>query len=125
MLEGFTASDFGREVTANCIREHFIGLPPTTKLVILFGLGNNSGDGYEGQYRGEYVESCYELFRAALPGDWRRPNNVSYLNGDVSFVHVEHFAPVMKNHRKNWLDDSHPRSNLARAARQVITNRLL
>ena len=82
MLDKFVSTSFGREVAQNCAANFLTDLPGSTKLVIMFGLGSNMS----------YVPEARMLISAARPGAWRTVNEVAYTDGQVTFVHVEHFA---------------------------------
>jgi hypothetical protein len=82
MLDKFVATDFGREVSRNCATRFLSGLPATTRLVVMFGLGS----------RGKYVREARRLFELARPDAWRDVNEVAYSDDKITVVHVEHFA---------------------------------
>jgi hypothetical protein len=97
MLDKFVAAPFGQEVAGRCSARFLGDLPPATRLVLMFGLGTN----------GNYVREARKLVQQARPGRWRMVNEVSYADGKVTFVHVEHFAsqgPLLPN----WLSSTSP-----------------
>ncbi len=82
MLDKFVATPFGQEVSGNCATRMLGNLSPATKLIVMFGLGAKQS----------YVRSSFDLYNRALPGDWHWINEVTYTNGKLTVVHVEHFA---------------------------------
>jgi hypothetical protein len=82
MLDKFVATPFGKEVSNNCTTQFLKDLPKQTKLVVMFGMGTKL----------KYVSESRELFKAARGGQWTWINDVSYTDGKVTVVHVEHFA---------------------------------
>ncbi len=82
MLDKFVATDFGREVANQCALRFLSGLPETTRLIVMFGLGAKGG----------YVQAARRLIETARRGSWRWVNKVAYTDGRVTVVHVEHFA---------------------------------
>lgn len=82
MLDKFIATEFGHRVASNCTAQHLASLPRSTKLVVMFGLGTKLN----------YVRSAFELYKKTRPGPWRWINEVSYTDGEVVVVHVEHFT---------------------------------
>jgi hypothetical protein len=82
MLDKFVATPFGNEVASNCTTQFLKNLPKQTKLVIMFGMGTKL----------RYVSESMALFKATRGGQWKWINDVSYTDGDVTVVHVEHFA---------------------------------
>jgi hypothetical protein len=82
MLDKFVGTSFGKEISSACTTRFLADLPAKTRLVIMFGLGSKNN----------YVDSAFELFKRARPGDWKRINQVAYTDGRVTVVHVEHFA---------------------------------
>ena len=88
----FVKTDFGSKVAENCTKQFLGGLPPKTKLVILFG---NSQP---------YISAVRKLVKTArpLPGNWRKVNDVAYCDGSVTFVHVIHFC-AWDDTIRNWL----------------------
>ena len=49
---------------------------------MMFGLGTKLN----------YVKVALALFKQARPGRWHKTNDVSYTDGLITVVHVEHFA---------------------------------
>lgn len=82
MLDNFVASPFGQQVSSNCAMRMLGNLSPKTKLIVMFGLGAKQA----------YVRSAFGLYNRALPSDWHWINSVTYTNGKLTVVHVEHFA---------------------------------
>ena len=83
MLDKFVATSFGRTIANNCASNILRNLPAETKLVVLFGLGT----------KGNYVSEARKVIQRARPDrPWRTINEVAYTDGQVTFVHVEHFA---------------------------------
>lgn len=82
MLDKFIATPFGTAITTNCVKRFLKDLPSETRLIVMFGLGSKLN----------YVDSAYKLFCHARPGNWRKINEVSYSDGTITVVHVEHFA---------------------------------
>lgn len=110
MLDKFVATAFGQEVAGNCAMAFLAALPASTKLVIMFGLGTNMN----------YVREARRLIAAARPGAWRTVNDVAYTDGQVTFVHVEHFAS-QGAHLGNWLGEkNHNRSKLGAMAQEAV-----
>jgi hypothetical protein len=111
MLDKFVASDFGKKVSQECSSRFLGDLPPKTKLIIMFGLGKKQN----------YVLEAYKLFKHARPVDWRwLEKDVSYTDGRITVVHVEHFG-VLGRHLKDWLGENiHKRSILGDAARLSV-----
>lgn len=110
MLDRFVASPLGREVAGNCTSRFLSTLPGRTKLIVMLGLGTGLG----------YVRECLSLYQKARPGNWRRINEVSYTDGKVVVVHVEHFksqGPLIPQ----WLGEKgHPRGRYAELAEQGV-----
>jgi hypothetical protein len=82
MLDKFIATPFGKSVVSNCSRSFLGNLPPTTRLVVMFGLGN----------RLNYVNEVFAIWKSARPGPWTKLNEIAYTDGTLTVVHVEHFA---------------------------------
>jgi len=83
MLDKFVATDFGKNVSQQCSSRFLGNLPTQTKLVIMFGMGSKQN----------YVRASFKLFQNARPGKWRwLEENISYTDGKITVVHVEHFA---------------------------------
>jgi hypothetical protein len=101
MLDKFVATPLGREVAGNCASRHLKNLPAETKLVTLFGLGTN----------GNYVTEARKVIQRARPaGAWRAINDVSYTDGFVTFVHLEHFASQGRL-IPDWCGEPDPKKN--------------
>lgn len=110
MLDKFIKTDFGKNISSNCIQQHLSDLPKTTKLVIMFGLGSKLN----------YVQESYKLFQNNLSGDWQMKNDVSYTNSQITVVHVEHFA-AQGALIPNWLGlNNHPRSYYGQLAKLSV-----
>lgn len=110
MLDKFMASGFGNEVATNCTSRFLASLPARTRLVVMFGLGTKLN----------YVRATRKLLEAARPGKWRTLNEVAYCDERVTFVHVEHFASQGAL-IPNWLgENTHPRSEYGRKARDAV-----
>ncbi|WP_370206936.1 hypothetical protein [Pararhodobacter marinus] len=110
MLDKFMATQFGNEVATNCASQFLGALPSRTRLVVMFGLGSKLN----------YVGAARKLVEAARPGKWRTVNEVAYSDGDVTFVHVEHFASQGAL-IPNWLGvNNHHRAALGRKAREAV-----
>ena len=110
MLDKFVKTPLGRDVTGRCAARFLGDLPPQTTLVVMFGLGRKCN----------YVGEARKLVQQARPGAWRAVNQVSYTDGTVTFVHVEHFAsqgPLVPN----WLgENQHERAQLGAMAREAV-----
>lgn len=107
MLDKFVAIPFSQQCTSR-----FLGnLPTETKLVIMFGLGSKQN----------YVRESYRLFQMARPSsEWKLINEVSYTDGKITVVHVEHFASqgVLI---PSWLgENKHDRSRLGDMAKSSV-----
>lgn len=115
MLDKFVATPFGREVAGRCAARFLGHLPPATRLVVMFGLGAG----------GNYVRAARELIEQARPGrTWRTVNEVAYTDGQVTFVHVEHFASQGAL-LPNWLgENQHERARLGILAREAVQTAL-
>ena len=114
MLDKFMATFFGQNVAGNCAKSFLAALPESTKLVIMFGLGT----------KGNYVSEARKLIEAARPGAWCKVNDVAYTDGEVTFVHVEHFASQGAL-LPNWLgENKHDRSELGIMARDAVQRAL-
>lgn len=111
MLDGFVATQFGREVASNCALRFLANLPSTTRLVVLFGMGTE----------GNYIQQARALIQRVRPGRWRTVNDVAYADEKVTFVHVEHFAS-QGSLIPDWLgENGHPREQLGILAREAVT----
>lgn len=114
MLDKFIATDFGRGVVSNCTRQHLGSLPDSVRLIVMFGLGSKQN----------YVRECFEIFRRLRSSDLRKINDVSYSDGDVTIVHVEHFA-AQGALIPNWLgENDHPRSEFGEMAQEGVSSAL-
>ena len=112
MLDKFVATSFGQSVAGNCTTSFLTNLPKRTKLVIMFGLGT----------KGNYVREAYQLFQKAIPGDWKKINDVAYTDGDITVVHVEHFASQGAL-IPNWLGEkNHERGILGKSAQDAVNS---
>ncbi len=110
MLDRFVASSFGAEVASRCASTFLGKLPPSTKIVVMLGMGAG----------GNYILEARKLLERARPGRWSTVNEVAYTDGAITVAHVEHFksrgALI-----PNWLSgDQHPRGRLGLAARDAI-----
>jgi hypothetical protein len=110
MIDQFMGTEFGQQISATCATRYLGDLPSSTKLVVMFGLGSN----------GTYISTGRKTIQKARPGPWRTVNEVSYTDGRVAVVHVEHFASQGAN-IPNWLGiNDHPRSRLGILAREAV-----
>lgn len=110
MLDKFIALPFGREVATRCATTFLGSLQPTMRLVVMFGLGT----------RLNYVNAAMEVYEAARPGAWKRLNDVSYTDGMITVVHVEHFASQGAL-IPDWLGITNkPRAHLGRQAQESV-----
>ena len=109
MLDKFIASDFGAMVASNCVKQHLCGLPPSTRLVVLFGMGHKLN----------YVKSAYKLFESARGGNWRWLNEIAYTDENIVVVHVEHFASQGKL-VPEWLDATCERGRYGVIAKEAV-----
>lgn len=110
MLGSFVSCSFGQMIASNCIKQFLKNLPQKTKLIVLFGLGS----------RMNYVSEAYKLFQKVRPGDWKQINSVSYTDGHVTVVHVEHFASQGAL-IPNWLgENKHERAKFGALARDAV-----
>lgn len=111
MLDRFVETPFGRQVARACTRSFLSQLPPRTKLVVMFGLGNKLN----------YVEACMALFSDCLGGTWRKLNDVAYSNGRITVVHVEHFKSQGALPAQ-WLGErDHLRADWGRQAQEAVS----
>jgi hypothetical protein len=114
MLDRFIATSFGAKVANNCSTRFLSGLPPAARLIVLFGLGT----------KGNYVTAARRLFERIRPGSWKTVNEISYSDGTISVVHVEHFASQGAL-IPNWLgENQHERARLGLLAREAVANAL-
>lgn len=110
MLDRFIATSFGRSVAENCVARYLGLLPQSTKLIVMFGTGS----------RLNYVSAARSLFERARPRHWRTINDVAYSDGEITVVHVEHFASQGAL-VPNWLGQNrHPRRALGEMARDAV-----
>jgi hypothetical protein len=114
MLDIFVGSSFGAEVAGRCAATFLGNLPKSTRIVVMLGMGAG----------GNYIKEAMKLFSVARPGKWRTINEVSYSDGTITVVHVEHFksrgALI-----PNWLSgNGHPRGKLGLTARAAIADAL-
>lgn len=114
MLDKFVSTPFGKIVSSNCARQFLADLPPSTRLVLMFGLGS----------KGNYVREARKIVERARPGKWRTVNEVSYSDGSVTFVHIEHFASQGAL-LPNWLGESqNERAKLGEMAKAAVKSAL-
>lgn len=110
MLDKFVASPFGNRVATNCASQFLVNLPLRTKLVIMFGLGTKLN----------YVASSRALLERVRQRKMKQLNDIAYSDGDLTFVHVEHFASQGAL-IPNWLGvNNHPRSQYGVFAREAV-----
>ncbi|SFM08870.1 hypothetical protein [Methylorubrum salsuginis] len=110
MLDGFVATQFGREVASNCASRFLAELPAATRLVVMFGMGT----------KGNYIRQARTLIQQARPGRWRTVNEVAYADDTVTFVHVEHFAS-QGSLIPDWLgENGNRREHLGIRAREAV-----
>ena len=111
MIDEFMATQFGERISTNCATRFLQDLTPITKLIVMFGLG----------VRGSYIKTARKAIEVARPGKWRTVNEVAYADGNITVVHVEHFASQGAN-IPNWLGKNpHPRSRLGLLAREAVS----
>lgn len=114
MLDKFVSNSFGHLVSGNCAKEYLAELPHATKLVVMFGLGTKQN----------YVREAFKLYKRVRPGNWQWLNDVSYTDGKITVVHVEHFASQGAL-IPNWLGkNSHSRSSLGIMAKEAVASAL-
>ena len=110
MLDRFTATPFGLGIAERCSSRFLSALPASTRLVIMFGLGQGMS----------YVPAARRVIERACPGPWRAENEVAYTNGSVMVVHTEHFAS-QGSHLKDWIgQQGQARGRLGRAAQAAV-----
>ncbi|MCP9796672.1 hypothetical protein [Cyanobium sp. Lug-B] len=110
MLDQFVALPFGHDVATRCAIRFLSSLPEATKLIVMFGLGTGLN----------YVDAAMRIFRLSRPGKWRKLNDVSYTDGRVVVVHVEHFA-AQGALIPDWLGlTGKPRARLGRLAQESV-----
>lgn len=112
MLDKFVALPFGRQVATSCATAFLGRLPTQTRLIVMFGLGTNL----------TYVASARELFGLARPGQWRELNRVAYTDGEVTVVHVEHFASQGRLILDRLGENPSARSSLGQIARSAVAS---
>lgn len=111
MLDKFVRTNFGQAVTGNCVSTYLANLSQNTKLIVMFGMGSKQN----------YVKEAYKLFCKSRPGNWTWINDVTYTDGSVTVVHVEHFASQGAL-IPNWLgENKHERSQLGVLAQDGVT----
>ncbi len=114
MLDKFVTADFGKEVSQQCSTKFLGALPPQTKLVIMFGMGSKQN----------YVSEAKKLFEKAISGKWHMLNDISYSDGKITVVHVEHFAS-QGSFIPNWLGEKeHKRSRFGDMAKKAVERAL-
>lgn len=110
MLDKFVSTSFGNEVATNCASQFLGKLPAKTKLIVMFGLGSKQG----------YVASAKKLFEKARSKNFSKINSVAYTDGEITVVHVEHFASQGAL-VPNWLGENNDeRSTLGLMARDAV-----
>ncbi|WP_299021917.1 hypothetical protein [uncultured Photobacterium sp.] len=110
MLDKFVKTDFGSQIANNCTQRFLVDLPERVKLIVMFGLGTKLN----------YVREAYKLFSKNRPGNWKWINDVSYTDGKVTVVHVEHFASQGAL-IPNWLgENNNLRQNLGLQAQTAV-----
>ena len=110
MLDKFVSTTFGQTVVSNCSIRFLANLPKETKLIVMFGLGQKL----------KYVEQAYKIFQKTRPSIWKKINSVSYTDGIITVVHVEHFA-AQGALIPNWLGkEGHERGNYGIQAQEAI-----
>ncbi len=110
ILDKFVGTSFGAEVAGRCAATFLGNLPQSTRIVVMLGMGA----------RGNYINETRKLFAAARPGKWATINEVSYSDGAITVVHVEHFKSQGAL-IPNWLGgNGHPRGKLGLAAKAAI-----
>jgi len=110
MLDKFVKTNFGQVITNNCVSTYLTNLPTYTKLIVMFGMGSKQN----------YVKESFKLFCNSRPGKWVWINDVTYTDGAVTVVHVEHFASQGAL-IPNWLgENQHERSKLGELAKAGV-----
>ena len=110
MLDKFVATGFGQEVSTNCVSSFLKSVPTKTKLIVMFGMGSKLN----------YVNECFRLYERVRGGTWRWINDVAYTDGNVTIVHVEHFAS-QGNLIPRWLgEQDHDRSRFGKLAECAV-----
>ncbi|PHS71858.1 MAG: hypothetical protein COB22_06725 [Cycloclasticus sp.] len=114
MLDKFVRTEFGQTVTNNCVSNFLVKLPEKTKIIIMFGMGSKQN----------YVKESFKLFNKSRPSEWRWVNDVTYTDGSITVVHVEHFASQGAL-IPNWLgENQHERSRLGEMAKEGVATAL-
>lgn len=110
MLDKFVATKFGQTVSRNCTDRFLVHLPARTKLIVMFGLGSKLN----------YVQESFKLYQAARGGTWSWLNDISYSDGQIVVVHVEHFASQGAL-IPQWLGkNNHERSRFGKMAQDAV-----
>jgi len=110
MLDKFVKTTFGQVVTNNCVTTYLSNLPVNTKLIVMFGMGSKQN----------YARESFKLFCNSRPGKWVWINDVTYTDGAVTVVHVEHFASQGAL-IPNWLgENQHERSRLGKLSKAGV-----
>lgn len=115
MLGGFVATPFGRQVASSCVSRFLGDLPSRTKLVVMFGYGAKRS----------YVYEARRLYEKARPGSWKWVDEgISYTDGRITVVHVEHFRSQGAL-IPQWLGErDHPRAGWGLQARKAALGAL-
>jgi len=109
MLDKFVATSFGQDIARNCTEKFLCDLSAKTKLVVMFGLGTKLN----------YVRESFKLYRKTRGGNWTWLNEVSYTDGKIIVVHVEHFASQGAL-IPNWMGkDNHQRGKYGVMAKEA------
>lgn len=115
MLDGFVKTSFGNSIASKCATRFLGALPPSVRLILMFGTGAKL----------EYVDSALRAFKIARPGAWLKQNDVSYSDGKITVVHVEHFASQGAL-IPDWLGiGGKPRARLGNLAKVSVQRALL
>jgi hypothetical protein len=110
MLDRFVSTKFGSAVANRCASRFLGKLPPTVRLVVMFGLGTKLN----------YVDSAFAVFQAVRPAAWAKFNDVAHTDGHLMVVHVEHFASQGAL-TPDWLGTTaKPRADLGNQAREAV-----
>lgn len=110
MLDKFLATSFGQEITGSCSEEFLAQLPKSTKLVVMLGMGTKLN----------YVKQAFKVYEKVRTGTWRWINEVAYTDGQITVVHVEHFASQGAL-IPQWLGERpSPRSVYSRQAQEAV-----
>jgi hypothetical protein len=84
IIDKFFTSNFGAEVTLNCMDQYLSTVPSRSKLIVMFGMGTKLA----------YVKDCFKVYERARGGSWVWLNDIAYTDGKITVVHVEHFASL-------------------------------